>query len=200
MSALTDSYLEWQDLAHASDCARPSWTVDTRIERTAFRTVGGTSHVCPVEECEHSGRYTRTSLRIVCTSCGIALVMTGDDSALRNTSTAELGYGQPPKKAGGLWMYPGAPLLFGWGHGEDSEPEGYLVTRTRVARVTADNLIGAIYKDRGPRRGVRWSATAVPDPKGEYGYGQTRWARAISELRSATAAAKWIAAQGGESA
>ncbi|MFJ9889841.1 hypothetical protein ACIQRW_28855 [Streptomyces sp. NPDC091287] len=201
MSTLTDSYLAWDGLAHRPGCAKPSWTVDTRTEDGAFRTViGGPSHACPNEECGHSQRYTKTSLRVVCSSCGLALIMSGDSDGLQRTSTKELGYGQPPKKAGALWLYPGAPLLFGWGHGEHEEPEGYLVTRTRVDRVTVDNVIGSIHKASGPRQGVQWSAAAVPDPKGEYGYGLVRWARACGELRSLTAAAKWIAAQAGETA
>ncbi|MGW1295116.1 hypothetical protein [Streptomyces sp. NPDC002533] len=203
MSLLTDSYLAWEEIAHRPDCAKPSWTVDTRIEDGVFRGVsGGTSHACPNEECGHGERYTKTSLRVVCSSCGVALIMSGDDDGMRSTSTKALGYGQPPKKAGGLWLYPGAPLLFGWGHGETDEPEGYLVTRARVERVTVDNIIGVIHKARGPRRGVQWSATSVPDPKGEFGYGLVRWARARGEFRSFTAAAKWIAVQeqGGETA
>ncbi len=205
MSLLTDVYLPWEELTHKPGCAKPSWAVDTRTEHDALRTVGGgPTHACPNEECGHSARYTKTSLRVVCSSCGLVLIMSGDDDGMCGTSTKAIGYGQPPKKAGGVWLYPGAPLLFGWGHGEDEEPEGYLVTRTRVDRVTVDNVIGSIHKARGPRRGVQWSAAAVPDPKGEYGYGLTRWAQARSELRSVTAAAKWIAAvddaRGGETA
>ncbi|MFC8658058.1 hypothetical protein ACFUCT_23100 [Streptomyces parvus] len=197
MSLLSDSYLPWEELAHKPDC-NGQWTVDVRTEYDTYRSVsGGTAHACPNGECGHSSRYDKTTVRIVCTTCGIVHTMSGDADDKRRTSTKAIGYGQPPKKAGGLWLYPGAPLLFGWGHGEDEEPEGYLVTRTHVDRVTVDNLIGTIHKARGPRRGVHWSAVAVPDPKGEYGYGLTRWARARGELRSFTAAAKWIAAQGG---
>lgn len=200
MSLLTDSYLAWEQLDHKPGCTQPSWTIDTRTEHGVFRSVNdGPSHACPNEECGHSERYTKTSLRVVCSSCGLALIMSGDDDSdgMRGTTTRAIGYGQPPKKAGGVWLYPGAPLLFGWGHGEHEEPEGYLVTRTRVDRVTVDNVIGSIHKARGPRRGVQWSAVAVPDPKGEYGYGLVRWARMRGEMRSFTAAAKWIAAQDG---
>lgn len=200
MSALTDSYLAWDELDHKPGCPG-QWTVDVRTEYDTYRSAtGGSSHACPNEECGHSTRYDKTTVRIVCTTCGIAHTMSGPAGAQRRTSTKALGYGQPPKKAGGLWLYPGAPLLHGWGHSEDDEPEGYLVTRTPVDRVTVDNVIGSIHQDRGPRRGVQWSATAVPGPQGEYGYGLIRWARASGELRSVTAAAKWIAAQDGETA
>ncbi|MEU5284166.1 hypothetical protein AB0G97_09115 [Streptomyces sp. NPDC020755] len=198
MSTLTDSYLAWDELDHKSGCPRASWTVDLRTEPDAYRSLTrGTSHACPTEECGHGDRYEKTTVRIVCTTCGIVHTMSGDADDKRRTSTQAIGYGQPPKRAGGLWLYPGPPLLHGWG-GPDGEPEGYLVTRTSVDRVTVDNVIGSIHQGRGPRRGVQWSAAALPDPQGEYGYGLTRWARACSELRSFTAAAKWIAAQAGE--
>ncbi|MFI7239312.1 hypothetical protein [Streptomyces cyaneofuscatus] len=199
MTQLLNTYLAWAELAHAPDCAAPQWAVDIRTERDVYRSVThGTPHACPTPECGHSDRYEKVSVRIVCSSCGRAHILSADASAdsIRQTSTKALGYGCPPKKAGGVWLYPGEPRLFGWGHGEDGEPEGYLVTRTRVDRVTADNVIGAIYKDQGPRRGVKWAATAVPAADGEYGYGPVRWTRLQEDLRSFTAAAKWIAAQG----
>lgn len=196
MTLMQDTYLAWDEIAHALGCTDPRWTVDIRAEHGVYRTItGDRSHACPVEDCDHSNRYEKTAVRIVCSSCGCAHIMSGDIDGLRQTSTKALGYGQPPRKCGGLWLYPGAPLLFGWGHGEDEEPEGYLVTRTRVARVAVDNVIGAIHKDRGPRRGVKWAANAVSDAFGEYGFGLVRWAHAQSELRSVTAAAKWIAGQ-----
>ncbi|WP_186343480.1 IBR domain-containing protein [Streptomyces sp. CFMR 7] len=197
MTQLLNTYLAWEELAHAPQCADPRWVVDIRTEHSVYRSIThGTPHTCPTPGCDHADRHDVTSVRIVCSSCGRARIISGGADAVRTTSTKALGYGQPPRKAGGLWLYPGAPLLFGWGHGEDEEPEGYLVTRTRVDRVTTDNVIGAIFKDRGPRRGVKWVAVAAPAPDGEYGYGLVRWSRKAEALRSFTAAAKWISAQG----
>ncbi|WP_299542089.1 hypothetical protein [uncultured Streptomyces sp.] len=195
MTLLQDTYLGWDELAHKPGCATPQWTIDVRTEPNAFRDRAATQpHGCPAAECGHGDRYEKTSVRIVCSSCGHARIMSGDSDGFRQTSTKALGYGQPPKKAGGLWLYPGEPLLFGWGHGEHEEPEGYVVTRTRVDRVTADNVIGTIHKARGPRRGVKWEATAVPDPSGQYGLGNpVRWAHASEGLATVAAAAKWIA-------
>ncbi|MGW7473693.1 hypothetical protein ACWGIT_19120 [Streptomyces cyaneofuscatus] len=197
MTQLLNTYLAWDELAHRPGCAAPQWTVDIRTEHNVYRSVAnGERHACRRPECGHTDRYDETSVRIVCSSCGLARIMSGDADGMRTTSTKALGYGCAPRKSGGVWLYPGAPLLHGWGNGEDSEPEGYLVTRTRVDRVGVDNVTGAIFKARGPRRGVKWAATAIPSKDGAYGFGPVRWARRQEDLRSLTAAAKWIAAQG----
>ncbi|MFE4691714.1 hypothetical protein ACFRH6_16845 [Streptomyces sp. NPDC056749] len=184
MTSLQDTYLAWDELAHAPSCADPRWVVDVRTEYGAYRDVT-TSRT-------ESGRYDRTSVRIVCRSCGKARIMSGEAEALRQTSVKALGYGQQPVKCAGLWLYPGEPLLFGWGASVDDDPTGYLVTRTRVDRVTVGNVIGAIHQDRGPRRGIKWAATAIVDASGEYGYGPVRWAHRQEGLPTRTAAAKWI--------
>ncbi|MFJ8883644.1 hypothetical protein ACIRJR_09540 [Streptomyces sp. NPDC102402] len=193
MSGLTDTYLAWDELGHAPECADPRWIVDVRTEFRAFRDLSSQSHNCPSEGCGHSDRYEKTSVRIVCRSCGKARIMSGESDSLRQTSTTALGYGQQPRKTAGLWLYPGEPLLYGWGSVGGDEPTGYLATRTRVDRVTGENVIGAIYQERGPRRGIKWAATAIVDAFGEYGYGQVRWARSQNGLPTKAAAAKWIA-------
>ncbi|MEU0002568.1 hypothetical protein ABZ069_37305 [Streptomyces microflavus] len=193
---LQATYLAWDPLEHRPDCATPSWTVDIRTEHNAYRSVAnGERHACRRPECGHTDRYDETSVRIVCISCGIVHIMSGESGGLRTRSTKAIGYGRPPVRAGGVWLYPGEPLLHGWG-GEAAEPDGYLVTRTRVDRVTADNVIGAVHKERGPRRGVKWTGLAIPDANGRFGFNPVRWARAQDDLRSLTAAAKWVAAQG----
>lgn len=192
MTGLQDTYLAWTELAHAPDCAVPQWIVDVRDEGRAFRDLTRKTHSCPSEGCDHGDRYEKTSVRIVCRSCGRARIMSGESDSLRCSSTTALGYGQQPHKSGGLWLYPGEPLLYGWG-GDGDDPTGYLVTRTRVDRVTVANVAGAIHQDRGPRRGIKWAATAIVDAFGEYGYGQVRWARRQAGLPTKAAAAKWIA-------
>lgn len=191
MTSLQDTYLAWDELAHAAGCTDPRWVVDVRTE-SAFRDLTTQTHTCPSEECDHSDRFEKTSVRIVCRSCGRARVMSGESGSLRQTSTTALGYGQKPVKSAGLWLYPGEPLLHGWGAPGGDEPTGYLVTRTRVDRVTVANVAGAIYQDRGPRRGIKWAAAAIVDAFGEYGYGQVRWAHRQEGMPSKAAAAKWI--------
>lgn len=206
MTQLLDTYLAWTELTHHTACARTQWTVDIRTEDDAFRgRHSGPAHACPNEDCDHTDRYERTTIRIVCTSCGVARLLTGDMESERATSTLALGYGRPPRKLGGLFLYPGEPLLYGWGNAEDDDPTGYLVTRSRVDRVQTADVIGTIGQTRGPRRGIQWAATAVPSEDGPYGYGLIRWAQAEEGLRSVAAAAKWISTRdatpaGGESA
>ncbi|MFE4649321.1 hypothetical protein [Streptomyces sp. NPDC056707] len=192
---LQDTYLAWDALDHSSDCSRPEWTVDVRTDHDAFRArQAGLAHSCPTEGCDHSDRYDRTSIRIVCRSCGRAQIFTGDAESRQSTCTAALGYGQQPRKAAGLFLYPGEPLLFGWGNPTDNDPTGYLVTRKAVDRVQADDLVGQIAQERGSRGAIRWTALAGPAADGPYGYGRVRWSQASEEMRSVAAAAKWIAA------
>ncbi|MEV7867432.1 hypothetical protein AB0P17_15325 [Streptomyces sp. NPDC088124] len=193
MTTAMESYLGWDLLPHRDDCARPEWSVDVRTEHSALRRRhDGVAHDCPNEECGHGDHYSRTTVRIVCQSCGTAHVMTGEETPER-TSTAALGYGQEPRKAAGLYLYPGAPVLYGW---ERSEPYEYLVTAARVDRVQVGDVVGLITQSRGKRGAVRWSACAAPSPEGTYGYRPLRWTRAQADLRSIAAAAKWIAGAG----
>lgn len=190
------AYLGWEALEHRQGCSRPVWTVDVRTEDQFRPRHGGPEHACPNEECDHrGGRFEATTVRIVCSSCGAAHLFGGSEH-VRRTSTQALGYGQPPRRAAGLWLWPDAPLI-GWGPNAD-EPWGFLVTRERVDRVTAADVVGEIQQGRGKRGGVVWSAAAVPAPDGRYGVGPVRWSRATEDLRSVAAAAKWIAAQAGD--
>lgn len=197
------TYLGWDLLEHRQGCTRPVWTVDLRTETTYRPRHGGAEHSCPAVECGHSDRAEVTTVRIVCSSCGAAHLFKGDPEHTRQKSTAALGYGQPPRRVAGLWLWPDAPLLHGWGNGADEEPWGYLVTAKRVDRVDETNVVGQIGQSRGARGAVRWSASAVPSKTGRYGVGPVRWSEATDGLRSVAAAAKWIAAlvtaTGGES-
>ncbi|MFE2940985.1 hypothetical protein ACFXKG_18270 [Streptomyces sp. NPDC059255] len=198
MTGAMDSYLEWDLLAHEPDCASPAWTIDTRTEYNAYRLRhDGVSHDCRNQECGHGDNFARTTLRIVCSCCGAAYVMTGEETP-EATSTQALGYGQPPRRIAGLYLYPGEPLLHGWG--ESAGPHDQLVTARRVPRLQADDVIGQITQSRGKRGAVRWSACAVPSAEGTYGIRPLRWTRVEVDFRSVAAAAKWIAARHAERA
>lgn len=204
MSTAQIAYLGWELLEHAEGCRRPVWTVDVRTESEYRPRRDGAGHDCPNENCAHGDRFEATTVRIVCSSCGTAHLLTADSERVRRRSTAALGYGQQPRRVAGLWLWPDEPLL-SWGRGKDEEPWGYLATRQRVDRVTAADVVGEILQGRGKRGGVVWSAAAVPSQTGRHGVGPVRWATATTDLRSVAAAAKWIATQlalaeaGGES-
>ncbi|WP_060952426.1 hypothetical protein [Streptomyces hygroscopicus] len=205
-----DTYLGWEALEHRPDCQRPSWEVDVRTERggrdlRSYSDDQRRKHSCPDEYCGHGNTFDRITVRIVCRSCGLAHLISGEeseDTGRTSTGVKHLGYGMEPRRIAGLYLWPGEPWL-AYGRAVSDEPHDFLVTRTRVDRVTAADVVGQILQGRGGRGAVRWSANAVANPEGQYGLGQLRFDQATEGLRSVAAAAKWIAAAlqdaGGES-
>lgn len=200
MTTVLDTYLGWELLAHRPTCKRPEWVVDVRDDDYQFRDrdVGEPPHSCPHEDCNHANRFVETTVRIVCSSCGSVHLIRGEQTRRTDTSTTYLGYGQEPRKAAGLYLWPGEPWL-NFGRAVSAEPHDFVVTRRKVARVTEADVFGMITQGRGKRGAVRWAALAVPDPDGQYGYGSpVRFSRLSEEHRTVAAAAKWITAQLGE--
>jgi hypothetical protein len=208
ISAL-DTYLGWDRPQHFKGCKRPQWDVAVRRDEHTARHHGygdePLKHSCPDGYCAHGNSFTKLTVRIVCTSCGTAQLVTGEDTSDTgdsSTSSKHLGYGLPPRQAAGLLLWPGQAWL-DFGRAASDEPHDFVVTRTKVKQVTADVVVGQISQGRGRQGGVIWSTVAVPDPKGQFGYGQQlRWAHANdgrggggSPLRTVTAAARWIGAR-----
>ncbi|MGW6739689.1 hypothetical protein ACWGDX_02895 [Streptomyces sp. NPDC055025] len=198
MSVVLDTYLGWERLTHRPTCKRPAWTVDVRINDSEYRSLhGGPSHSCPNEDCGHANSYEATTVRIVCTSCGVAETITGERAGRSSTSTRHIGYGLQPRRLAGVYLYPGEPFL-DFGRLNTTEPFDFVVTAERVERVEERHVVGQIQQGRGKRGAVTWSAGAVPSRDGRYGYGRyghIRWTHAVDGLRTVAAAAKWIAAQ-----
>lgn len=206
MTSVLDSYLGWEQLQHLADCARPSWEVGIRDEKV-YRPCGfgepPLRHACPDEGCEHGNDFVQTVVRVVCRSCGAAHVITGErtpDTGRTDTSTRHLGYGLPPRRVAGLLLWPGQPWL-PVGRAADAEPHDFVVTGPDAAEVTEATVVGQITQGRGKLGGLVWTALAVADPQGPYGFGQrVRWAHANDgrlrggrPLRTVGAAARWIA-------
>lgn len=214
-SDVQTTYLGWERLTHARICKKPSWEVDVRTDdETRYRGRYGEprpAHKCDDEDCGHGNSFAQITVRVVCRSCGIAEVITGehnDDTGRSTTRISTLGYGMAPRKVAGLFLWPGQPWL-ALGRAATGEPHDFLVTATRPAGdlVTAADVVGQITQSRGQRGGVVWNALAVADPAGPYGTYRVREGlvafRFCQEgtLRSIAAAAKWIAQQqanGGE--
>ncbi|MEU3253170.1 hypothetical protein [Streptomyces sp. NPDC006997] len=202
MKPTQDTYLGWEELVHRRGCEQPRWEVDLRLTHDESRYRGHgeepLKHQCPEERCDHGNRFAAITVRIVCRSCGTAEVITGeknDDTGRSSTSTAFLGYGLPPRKVAGLFLWPGAPF-FSYGRLTTTEPHDFLVTADRVDRVEKKAVAGQITQTRGKRGGVVWSAAAVQSESGPYGAGMgLRWAHAEEGFKTITAAAKWIAAR-----
>ncbi|MFI1030773.1 hypothetical protein [Streptomyces sp. NPDC020951] len=209
-----DTYLGWDRPEHLEGCKRPSWDVGIRTEEREPRYVDRygepqPKHDCPDEYCDHGSSFDMVLVRLVCKSCGAAHVVSGEkgrETGVSQTSTKVLGYGLAPRQAAGLLLWPGHPWLR-LGMLEADEPHDFVLTRTGVKQVTKDVVVGQITQSRGLRGAVVWTALAVPDPQGQFGYGQLlRWAHANdgrgrggSGLRTVPAAARWIAARLAES-
>jgi hypothetical protein len=204
-----DTYLGWEKPQHHEGCKRPSWDIGIREDesraRYQYRGDDPIKHSCSQEDCGHRNTFAETVVRIVCKSCGAARVITGEktsDTGETVTSTTYLGYGLAPRQAAGLLLWPGHPYL-DFGRIGSEEPHDFVLTRARVKQVTEDTVVGQITQSRGKLGGIVWTALAVPDPKGQYGYGQRiRWVHANdgrgrggTPLRTVPAAARWIGAR-----
>ncbi|WP_432589969.1 hypothetical protein ABVG11_34405 [Streptomyces sp. HD1123-B1] len=202
MSTVQSTYLDWTALTHRPDCCRPAWEVDVRTDRTGrdLRSYGEESsraHSCPDEDCDHRNTFDQTTVRVVCRSCGLAHLIRGEhteDTGSSSMSTTCLGFGMAPRRVAGLYLWPGEPWL-AYGRAVSDEPHDFVVTRTRVDRVAAQDVAGEITQGRGKRGGVVWSAATLPNPDGRYGLQHVRFDQVTEGLRSVAAAAKWIAAQ-----
>lgn len=202
MTTVQATYLGWEQPEHLAGCKRPAWNVDFRTdpEEFRYRYAGGDSHPhsCPNDECEHGDRYPRTTVRIVCTSCQVAVVIVGEECHTSRGMTANTthGFGLPPRKVAGLLLWPGEPFL-DFGRLSTDEPYDFLVTGPGVKRVTRANVVGVIMQTRGKRGGVTWSAAVGPcDSK--YLRGRIDWSRHSGDettLRTVMAAARWVGAR-----
>lgn len=210
MSTVQDTYLGWERLSHAEGCKQPVWEVDLRRREDAWRYKASLAyeeraeHKCADEHCTHGDRFDELTVRIVCFSCGMAEVITGErteDTGRSSTHAKHLGYGMPPRRVAGLLLWAGEPWL-NVGRAVSDEPHDFLVTRPGVERVTKEAVAGQITQTRGKRGGVIWTAAAVPAEDGPYGVGlgRVRWTRVQEGFKTPAAAAKWIAARLAETA
>jgi hypothetical protein len=209
VNSALDTYLGWQTPEHIAGCKRPSWDIGVRAEERAgryqYRGEDPIKHSCPQKDCEHGNSFAKLIVRIVCKSCGAAQLIEGEkthDTGGSTTSTKVLGYGLAPRQAAGLLLWPGQAWL-DFGRLVNEAPHDFVLTRTKAREVTEDTVVGQITQSRGKLGGIVWTALAVPDPKGQYGYGQRiRWAHANdgrgrggTPLRTVASAARWIGAR-----
>ncbi|MEU9972315.1 hypothetical protein [Streptomyces sp. NPDC051014] len=209
MISALDTYLGWETPRHFKGCKRPVWDVTLRTDENEYRPhqLGepAPKHSCAEEFCSHSNKYDRLTVRILCRSCGAAIVVRSEESketGRTETSTKWTAYGLPPRQMAGLLLWPAVPWL-DFGRASSDEPHDFVITRTGVKEVTKDTVVGQLAQDRGRRGGLLWTATAVPDPDGEFGWGTPiRWAhrndgrgQGGSPLRTLRGAARWVGAR-----
>lgn len=200
MTITLETYVGWEEPQHFAGCKSPRWLVDWRTDdKQLRRRYEGVAHECANDECQHGGWFQRTTVRIVCPSCQLAVVIRGEEAGTSEGTAAATthGYGLPPRKVAGLLLWPGEPYLH-YGRLSSDEPYDFVVTGPRVKKVTEADVVGTISQSRGKRDAVTWSATALPSPEGPYGYGRIRWAKASTDgspLRTVNAAARWVGAR-----
>lgn len=199
MRLIEDTYFGWNDVTHALDCERPSWDIDVRHDTGRhFTSQAGTEqHTCPNEDCAHADVFDRVTVRIICRSCHTAHMISGEGLGTTCTTTEALGYGQPPRKTAGIYLWPSAPVLYGYGpgrSGHDDQPHAWLATAEPAERLKTEHCIGAIGRHRTARGALRWWAGALPAMPPVPGHGRLVWDRKVSGFTSVSAAARWIAA------
>ncbi|MFI8365298.1 hypothetical protein ACIGD1_34740 [Streptomyces sp. NPDC085612] len=191
------AHLEWEPFSHRADCSKPVWEVDHQIVYDKLRhRHEGPEHACPNEECGHRDHYDRITVRLLCRACDTVRLIGGEEHTNETTTTARIGYGQPPKRVAGLWLYPGPPLLH---LREYNTPGAYLCSRERVDRLSEKDIVGAVSEGRGKRGATVWHAAVGPEfhPPARGLSGYAVWAKNSGEkpFTSVTAAAKWVAAE-----
>lgn len=188
--SVQETYLGWHRLAHAPDCARPSWTIDLRVDDGHRSSYGSAraNHTCLDEDCDHGSAFPQVTVRVVCACCHLAHVIRGEGHSQHHTTTRTTGVGEAPHTVSSLHLWPGVSWF-------DDKPHQWLATRSAPATIQPADVIGEIHEERGPRGGARYVALALPDAEGPYGLDRLRWRLARDGFRSLTAAAKWLAAR-----
>ncbi|MGW0821782.1 hypothetical protein [Streptomyces sp. NPDC002845] len=201
---IEEAYFGWDQLTHTTTCTSPTagWEIDVRHDTGAhpLGQPGTTRHGCPLEDCGHGDTFDRVTVRAICRSCGTAHLITGAGLTRQTTTTEAIGYGQPPRKVAGLYLWPSRPVLYGWGpgkSGQDDKPHEYLATTELVDCLTPEDCVGAIGRHRTDRGALRWWAAASPVPPPPRLAGQVHrlaWGRRTTDHTSPEQAAAWIAA------
>ena len=198
---IEETYFGWARLTHTEGCDAPSWEIDVRHDAGIRPLTQSTAviHQCPDENCGHSSSFDRVTVRIVCRSCTTVHLITGEGLGRATTSTEALGYGQPPRRLDGLYLWPSPPVLYGYGPGRsglDDQPREYLVTTTLADRLTPGMCVGAIGRHFNAAHKPLWWAGAIQTPPPTRLTGQVHrlaWKHRTNEHTSVEAAAAWIA-------
>ncbi|MEV4863222.1 hypothetical protein [Streptomyces ossamyceticus] len=189
MHLIEDLYLGWQPLTHTITCPNPVWdTVELRHD-DGVRPVlqGDEPHSCANDLCGHENGFTRVQVRLLCDDCQTVYTLAGDGLGIACTTTALTGWGQPPRKTCGVWLWPGQPAT------AEGEPHDYLVTRDRVTQVTRANLAGLITAYRDSEGRPRWIAGADPNPDGAHQIHSLTFTHRSAGLETLEDAARWVA-------
>lgn len=141
-------YIGWTPLPHDPGCGQAEWLVHER----GRDVLDG----------------SRLDLRFVCPSCGAAHLLRVDTDTRPDTrwglqvreatTTRRIGYGCPPRRAAGLWLWP-APAPDG-----SDDPANYVVTTVKARPQRREDVVGAAARYRTARGAHRWLAAVGYDP------------------------------------
>ncbi|MEU6376760.1 hypothetical protein [Streptomyces sp. NPDC046909] len=188
MDLIETVYFGWNALAHADGCETPVWDDAEVMHSEGIRPgiTGDEHHACAHDICTHSDSFTRVQLRLLCRTCGTVHTISGESLTHVLSHTSVTGWGQPPRRMGEVWLWPGRPAIAG------GEPHQFLVTR-QPQTVTRATLYGIITRYRDASSTPRWIAGAVPDEDGAHQVSMLRWRHASRGLAALEDAAAWIA-------
>lgn len=189
MELIESLYLTPQPYTHTVGCPDPTWDVVDVLRDEGARPLatGAERHACSNDICSHADTFRRVRLRLLCHDCGTVYTITGEGLTEACSHTSLTGWGQRPTQVGGVWLWPGKPLVPG------GQPQDYLVTRQPEA-VTQATLYGIITGYREASHAHRWIAGALPDTDGAHQVHSLRWQYTRNGLATLDEAAAWIAA------
>lgn len=187
MDLIQTVYFGWNPLAHAEACPNPVWDDADVLHTEGLRpgVRGDDHHTCDHPDCTHADTFTRVQLRLLCRDCQTVHTISGESLTHALAHTSATGWGQPPRPLGGVWLWPGRPVI------EGGDPHQYLVTR-QAATVTRETLYGVITRYRLADGTPLWMAGAVPDEDGAHIVSAMRWRYASNGLADLEDAAAWI--------
>lgn len=204
MGALA-AHLSYTTPEHREGCTAQGWQVGYRIH-TTVRESSYSGHSCPLDAddsgaCGHGDSYEALVVRMYCPKCGAATQLNAElPSVPRVFDTTRLGMGTKPRRCGEVWIYQGPPPQLGILLDPPKPPQWYLVARRNALQLTAEDVVGAIEPDIGPRGGdcytVSYGLTELPAPA--FGERSTPLFGRNSRLDdlyfpTVTAAARWLA-------
>jgi hypothetical protein len=104
-----------------------------------------------------SGDTRETTIRLACRECGVVHFETADGpGGMETTHASQIGYASRPDKVLGVWLHPGPRI---W-HYDERGPVSYLVTASKEAPRSPEDVLGRIAWHLGRRGGVKWGAGA----------------------------------------
>lgn len=189
MHLIEELYLGWQQLTHTTACPNPVWdSVEWRRDEGA-RLVqqGAEAHECISGDCDHGNGFDRVQFRLLCRDCQTVHVLDGEGLGSTVTTTALTGWGQPPRKTAGMWLWPGETAT------PDGRPHDYLVTRDPVTPATPGALHGLITSYWDSVGTPLWIAYAHHHPDGTHKRGRLTFTHRTNALTTVQDAARWIA-------